>query len=77
MVNIFDCAILVIVDEASELKDLENEKIFYVTFKFGIKAFYGEGLSGNRSKKDIVIAKNIIASNVDKIYTQPEWTAEV
>ena len=42
-----------------------------------IKAFYGEGLSNARSNEDIIIAESIIASNVDKIYMQPEWTAEV
>ena len=75
--NISACAGVVIGDGASELRDLENEKNFDDAFELAIKAFYGEGLSGNRSNEDIVIAENIIASNVDKIYMQPEWTAEV
>ncbi len=75
--NISACAGVVIGDGASELRDLENEKNFDDAFELAIKAFYGEGLSESRSNEDIVIAENIIASNVDKIYMQPEWTAEV
>ena len=75
--NISACAGVVIGDGASELRDLENEKNFDDAFELAIKAFYGEGLSGNRSNEDIVIAENIIASNVDKINMQPDWTAEV
>lgn len=75
--NISACAGVVIGDGASELRDLENEKNFDDAFELAIKAFYGEGLSGNRSNEDIIIAENIIASNVDNIYMQPEWTAEV
>ena len=62
---------------ATELRDLQNEENFDAAFELAIKAFYGEGLSKRRSEEDIVIAENIIASNVDKIYMQPEWTAEV
>lgn len=62
---------------ATELRDLQNEENFDAAFELAIKAFYGEGLSKQRSEEDIVIAENIIASNVDKIYMQPEWTAEV
>ena len=62
---------------ATELRDLQNEENFDDAFELAIKAFYGEGLSKRRSEEDIVIAENIIASNVDKIYMQPEWTAEV
>ena len=47
--NISTCAGVVIGDGASELRDLENEKNFDDTFELAIKAFYGEGLSGNRS----------------------------
>ena len=75
--NISACAGVVIGDGASELRDFENEENFDDAFELAIKAFYGEGLSGNRSSEDIIIAENIIASNVDKIYMQPEWTAEV
>ena len=75
--NISACAGVVIGDGASELRDLENEKNFDDAFALAIKAFYGEGLSENRSNEDIVIAENIIASNVDKINMQPDWTAEV
>ncbi len=75
--NISACAGIVIGDGASELRDLENEENFDDAFELAIKAFYGEGLSGSRSSEDIVIAENIIASNVDKIYMQPEWTADV
>ena len=75
--NISACAGVIIGDGASELRDLENEKNFDDAFALAIKAFYGEGLSENRTKEDILIAENIIASNVDKIYMQPEWTAEV
>ena len=64
-------------DGAAELRDLQNEKNFDNAFELAIKAFYGEGLSYPRSNEDIVIAENIIASNVDKIFMQPEWTAEV
>ena len=39
-----------------------------------ILCFYGEeSLSKARNNEDIVIAENIIASNVDKIYMQPEF----
>ena len=75
--NISACAGVVIGDGASELRDLENEKNFDDAFELAIKAFYGEGLSGNRSNEDIIIAENIIASNEDKIYMQTDWTAEV
>ena len=71
------CAGVVMGDGAAELRDLQNEKNFDNAFELAIKAFYGEGLSNPRSNEDIVIAENIIASNVDKIYMQPEWTAEV
>ena len=56
---------------------LSNERNFDNAFELAIKAFYGEGLTKFRSNEDIIIAENIIASNVDKIYMQPEWTAEV
>ena len=75
--NISACAGVVMGEGATELRDLENEKNFDDAFELAIKAFYGEGLSKTRSNEDIVIAENIIASNVDKIYMQPEWTAEV
>ena len=75
--NISACAGVVMGDGAAELRDLQNEKNFDNAFELAIKAFYGEGLSNPRSNEDIVIAENIIASNVDKIYMQPEWTAEV
>jgi len=71
------CAGVVMGDGAAELRDLQNEKNFDNAFELAIKAFYGEGLSYPRSNEDIVIAENIIASNVDKIFMQPEWTAEV
>ena len=64
-------------DGAAELRDLQNESNFDNAFELAIKAFYGEGLSNPRSKEDITIAESILASNVDKIYMQPEWTAEV
>ena len=75
--NISACAGVVMGDGAAELRDLQNEKNFDNAFELAIKAFYGEGLSNPRSNEDIVIAENIIASNVDKIFMQPEWTAEV
>ena len=75
--NISACAGVVMGDGAAELRDLQNEENFDDAFELAIKAFYGEGLSKRRSEEDIVIAENIIASNVDKIYMQPEWTAEV
>ena len=71
------CAGVVMGEGATELRDLQNEENFDNAFELAIKAFYGEGLSKKRSEEDIVIAENIIASNVDKIYSQPEWTAEV
>ena len=71
------CAGVVMGEGATELRDLQNEENFDNAFELAIKAFYGEGLSKKHSEKDIVIAENIIASNVDKIYMQPEWTAEV
>ena len=71
------CAGVVMGDGAAELRDLQNEKNFDNAFELAIKAFYGEGLSKKRSEEDIVIAENIIASNMDKIYMQPEWTAEI
>ena len=75
--NVSACAGVVMGEGATELRDLQNEKNFDAAFELAIKAFYGEGLSKQRSEEDIVIAENIIASNVDKIYMQPEWTAEV
>ena len=75
--NVSACAGVVMGEGATELRDLQNEKNFDNAFELAIKAFYGEGLSKKRSEEDIVIAENIIASNVDKIYVQPEWTAEV
>ena len=75
--NVSACAGVVMGEGATELRDLQNEENFDDAFELAIKAFYGEGLSKKRSKEDIVIAENIIASNVDKIYMQPEWTAEV
>ena len=75
--NISACAGVVMGDGASELRDLQNEKNFDNAFELAIKAFYGEGLSNPLSNEDIVIAENIVASNVDKIYMQPEWSAEV
>jgi len=75
--NISACAGVVLGDGATELRDRQNERNFDDAFELAIKAFYGEGLSKTRSNEDIVIAENIIASNVDKIYMQPEWTAEV
>ena len=75
--NVSACAGVVMGEGATELRDLQNEENFDDAFELAIKAFYGEGLSKRRSEEDIVIAENIIASNVDKIYMQPEWTAEV
>ena len=75
--NISACAGVVMGDGAAELRDLQNESNFDNAFELAIKAFYGEGLSNPRSKEDITIAESILASNVDKIYMQPEWTAEV
>ena len=75
--NISACAGVVMGDGAAELRDLQNETNFDNAFELAIKAFYGEGLSNPRSKEDITIAESILASNVDKIYMQPEWTAEV
>ena len=75
--NVSACAGVIMGEGATELRDLQNEENFDDAFELAIKAFYGEGLSKKRSKEDIVIAENIIASNVDKIYMQPEWTAEV
>ena len=75
--NISACAGVVIGDGATELRDLQNEENFDDAFELAIKAFYGEGLSKARNNEDIVIAEKIIASNVDKIYMQPEWTVEV
>ena len=75
--NVSACAGVVMGEGATELRDLQNEENFDAAFELSIKAFYGEGLSKQRSKEDIVIAENIIASNVDKIYMQPEWTSEV
>ena len=75
--NVSACAGVVMGEGATELRDLQNEENFDAAFELAIKAFYGEGLSKQRSEEDIVIAENIIASNVDKIYMQPEWTAEV
>ena len=75
--NISACAGIVMGDGATVLRDLENERNFDDAFELAIKAFYGEGLSKSRSNEDIIIAENIIASKVDKIYMQPEWTAEV
>ena len=64
-------------DGATELRDLQNERNFDDAFELAIKAFYGEGLSKARSNEDIIIAEKLIASNVDIIYMQFEWTAEV
>ena len=75
--DISACAGVVMGDGAAELRDLQNEINFDNAFELAIKAFYGEGLSQARSNEDIIIAESIIASNVDKIYMQPEWTAEV
>ena len=75
--NISVCAGVVMGDGATELRDLQNERNFDDAFELAIKAFYGEGLSKARSNEDIIIAENLIASNVDKIYMQFEWTAEV
>ena len=75
--NVSACAGVVMGEGATELRALENEENFDDAFELAIKAYYGEGLSKKRSEEDIVIAENIIASNVDKIYMQPEWTAEV
>ena len=75
--NVSACAGVVMGEGATELRDLQNEENFDAAFELAIKAVYGEGLSKQRSEEDIVIAENIIASNVDKIYMQPEWTAEV
>ena len=75
--NISACAGVVMGDGAAELRDFQNETNFDNAFELAIKAFYGEGLSKPRSNEDIIIAENIIASNVDKIYMQSEWTAEV
>jgi len=75
--NISACAGVIMGDGAAELRDLQNEINFDNAFELAIKAFYGEGLSKARSNEDIIIAESIIASNVDKIYMQPEWTAEV
>ena len=75
--NISACAGVVMGDGAAELRDLQNEINFDNAFELAIKAFYGEGLSNPRSKEDVTIAESILASNVDKIYMQPEWTAEV
>ena len=71
------CAGVVMGDGAAELRDLQNEKNFDNAFELAIKAFYGEGLSNPRSNEDILIAENILASKVDKIFMQPEWTAEL
>ena len=71
------CAGVVMGDGAAELRDLQNETNFDNAFELAIKAFYGEGLSNPLSNEDITIAESILASNVDKIYMQPEWTAEV
>ena len=75
--NVSACAGVVMGEGATALRELQNEENFDDAFELAIKAFYGEGLSKKRSEEDIVIAENIIASNVDKIYMQPEWTAEV
>ena len=75
--NISACAGVVMGEGATELRDLQNEINFDNAFELAIKAFYGEGLSNPRSNEDITIAESILASNVDKIYMQPEWTAEV
>ena len=75
--NVSACAGVIMGEGATELRDLQNEENFDDAFELAIKAFYGEGLSKRRTEEDIVIAENIIASNVDKIYMQPEWTAEV
>ena len=75
--NVSACAGVIMGEGATELRDLQNEENFDAAFELAIKAFYGEGLSKARSNEDIIIAENIIASNVDKIYMQPEWTAEV
>ena len=64
-------------DGAAELRDLQNEINFDNAFELAIKAFYSEGSSKARSNEDVIIAESIIASNVDKIYMQLEWTAEV
>ncbi len=71
------CAGVVMGDGASELRDRQDIDNFNDAFELAINAFYGEGLSKQRSKEDIIIAENIIASNLDKIYLQPEWTSEV
>ena len=75
--NISVCAGVVMGDGATELRDLQNERNFDDAFELAIKAFYGEGLSKARSNEDIIIAEKLIASNVDIIYMQFEWTAEV
>tara|TARA_B100001758_G_C17974797_1_gene385148 strand:+ start:138 stop:581 length:444 start_codon:yes stop_codon:yes gene_type:complete len=71
------CAGVVMGDGASELRDRQDIDNFNDAFKLAINAFYGEGLSKQRSKEDIIIAENIIALNLEKIYLQPEWTSEV
>ncbi len=75
--NISACSGVVMGDGATELRDLQNERNFDDAFELAIKAFYGEGLSKARSNEDVIIAEQLIASNVDKIYMQAEWTAEV
>ena len=71
------CAGVVMGDGASELRDRQDEQNFNDAFQLAMNAFYGQGFSKNNSNEDILIAENILASNVDKIYLQPEWTAEV
>ena len=65
------------VDGAAEVRDIQNEINFDNAVELAIKAFYSEGLSNPRNKEDITIAENILASNVDKIYMQPQRSAEV
>ena len=71
------CTGVVMGDGSVQLRDLNNEKNFNDAFKLAMTSFYGQALSKNYSKEDLALSEKIIGSNVDKIYLQKQWTAEV
>ena len=61
------CAGVVMADGSIELAEKRNVKDFEVAFEIAIKAFYGEGLSQEKSSKDIANAEKIMMSNFENI----------
>ena len=54
-------------DGALELSKKRNVKNFEVAFEIAIKAFYGEGLSQQKSSKDVANAEKIMMSSFENI----------